>query len=129
MVEIILFMTKRALFRLLLIVIIVIAAFFAYRFIFVADAPPETPGVEPLSASTNRAAPPDDQFFKLLERVRDIQLAPELVFNHPVWKSLENFRRELGEEPRGRRNPFSPPGFDNLAATTTLPAATSTRGR
>ncbi|MEK7208646.1 MAG: hypothetical protein AAB677_00080 [Patescibacteria group bacterium] len=127
-------MTKRAIFRLILIVVAIIAAFFVYRFVFVAGPPPETPGVEPLSSSINPAAPVDDQFFKLLERVRDIQLEPELVFNHPVWKSLENFRRELGDEPRGRQNPFTPPGADDLlvgeSASTTLPgAASTTRGR
>ena len=127
-------MTKRSIFRLILIAVVIVAAFFVYRLVFVAGPPPETPGVEPLSASTNRAAPADDQFFKLLERVRDIQLEPELVFNHPVWKSLENFRRELGDEPRGRQNPFTPPGADDLlvggaASTTPSGAASTTRGR
>ena len=126
-------MTKRALFRLLFLIIAIVVAFFAYRFIFVASPAPEAPGVEPLLANTNPGAVPNDEFLKLLEQVKGIQLAPELVFNHPSWLSLENFRKELGDEPRGRINPFSPPGFDGTPptgglASTTEPAST-TRAR
>lgn len=119
-------MTKRAIFRLLFIIIIILAAFFIYRFFFVAGKSVETPGVEPLLAATGPRAPADDEFLKLLEQVKGIQLAPELVFNHPSWRSLENYRKELGEEPRGRTNPFLPPGFDSLPPATTT--ASTTRG-
>ena len=118
-------MTKRAIFRLLLIVIVVTAAFFIYRFFFVQSGPTEMPGVEPLSASTRGSSGADDEFFKLLERLQDIELSTaETVFNHPVWENLENFRRELGTEPHRRRNPFAVTGFD-ISATTTLPSTSN----
>ena len=117
-------MTKRAIFRLLIIALAVAAAFFVYRFFFVAGAPAEAPGVESLIVPAGLEAEPraDDEFFKLLNRLQGIELDAEIVFNHPVWESLENFRRELVPEPRGRRNPFANPGFDvpgTIISTTT----------
>lgn len=123
-------MTKLAIFRLLIIVLAVAAAFFVYRFFFVAGEPAEAPGVESLIPPAGLAPRADDEFLKLLRRLQGVELDAEVVFNHPVWESLENFRRELVPEPRGRRNPFAPTGFD-APVTTTPPAggSTTTSGR
>ncbi|MBI4136245.1 MAG: hypothetical protein HY481_01705 [Candidatus Vogelbacteria bacterium] len=117
-------MTKRVIFRVIMIAIGLAAALFIYRYLFVGGEPSEPPGVEALGVRSGGAAPVDDEFLRLLDRLEEIQLDADAVFNHPVWESLENFRRALVPEPAGRRNPFAPPGFE--AGTTT--AATTTRG-
>lgn len=115
-------MTKRVIFRIIIITVGLAVALFIYRYLFVSGAPAEAPGVEATSARP-AAAPVDDEFLRLLDRLEDIELDADAVFNHPVWESLENFRRALVPEPVGRRNPFAPPGFE--IATT----STTTRGR
>lgn len=120
-------MSKRAIFRLIIIAVAIAVAFLVYRFFFVAGGE-AVPGVESLAGAPAGPGPADDEFFKLLERVKGIELNAEAVFNHPVWESLENFRRPLLPEPAGRRNPFLPPGLDGFAGSGTS-TATTTRGR
>jgi len=118
-------MTKRVIFRVIIMAIGFAAALFIYRYLFVSGEPSEPPGVEAFGLRPSDGAPVDDEFLRLLDRLEEIRLDADLVFNHPVWESLENFRRELVPEPAGRKNPFAPPGFE--VETTT--AATTTRGR
>ncbi|MBI2100519.1 MAG: hypothetical protein HYT47_00645 [Candidatus Vogelbacteria bacterium] len=118
-------MTRRLIFRLIITSVAFAAALFLYRYLFVRSAPAEAPGVEAVGArAPGRQV--DDEFLRLLDRLEDIELDAAAVFNHPVWDSLENFRRPLVPEPVGRRNPFAPPGFEVVGTST---AATTTRGR
>ncbi len=124
-------MNKSFLTKIIIVLVILVAAFFIYRFVFVTRAPAETPGVESVSALSPRTQI-DSEFLSLLSRIQDINLNLEETLNHPVWLSLENFHRELEPEPRGRRNPFSITGFDIVAPVATSSATTgasTTRGR
>ena len=118
-------MTKRAIFKLIIIAFVLVAAFFLYRFFFVKDQSVEKIGVESVVAVTPESKI-DNEFLGLLARLQRIELDAPSVFNHPVWQSLENFRRALVPEPRGRRNPFAITGADLITATTT---ATTTAPR
>ncbi|MBI2097578.1 MAG: hypothetical protein HYT46_01425 [Candidatus Vogelbacteria bacterium] len=121
-------MTKRVIFKIIILAVGFAAALFIYRALFVSGEPSEPPGVEATSARPS-GAPVDDEFLRLLDRLEDIELDAEAVFNHPVWDSLVNFRRALVSEPAGRKNPFAPPGFDAGETATTSTSATTTRGR
>lgn len=111
-------MNQRIIIRIIVLAALLAAAFFAYRFFFVAGREAETPGVEALSSRESGGVPVDDEFLRLLVSLQGIELDANAVFNHPVWEGLENFRRELVPEERGRRNPFAPAGLDGSATST-----------
>ncbi len=121
-------MTKRVIWRVIIIAIGFAAALFIYRYLFVSGKPIEDPGVEAVGGPA-AGAPVDDEFLRLLDRLEEIELDADAVFNHPVWDSLENFRRELVPEPVGRRNPFAPAGFEAGTTTEATPTPPATRGR
>lgn len=118
-------MFSRFVTKLLIILLVLAAAFFLYRYFFVSSkSPADTPGLESAGAGGNSAgsaAAATDEFVRLLERLQDVKLNSDL-FASPAWQSLINFRVELVPEPKGRRNPFLPAGFDPAGP----PAATST---
>ncbi|HEY4476686.1 MAG TPA: hypothetical protein VJB69_01770 [Candidatus Paceibacterota bacterium] len=123
-------MSSRLIIKSLIILLIFAMAFFLYRYIFVpSQSASDTPGLEAVgvgygsTAAVSSAA--DDEFIRLLQRLQGVKLNSDL-FTSPAWKSLINFRVELVPEPKGRRNPFSPTGFDFFAPLSTT-TSTSTR--
>ncbi len=130
-------MSSRPLTKILIILVVLVAAFFLYRYLFVSSAPAETPGLQAvgsprfgeagMSNVSGQPSAADDEFIGLLERLQGVKLDSGF-FASPAWKSLINFRVELVPEDKGRYNPFSPVGFDfsSLVSTST---ATTTRTR
>lgn len=114
----------------LIILALLVGAFFFYRYLFVSGQPSDTPGlqaangVEPGPAGQSSVA--DDEFIRLLERLQGVKLDSTL-FASPAWKGLTNFHIDLVRESKGRRNPFSPIGFDPLASTTMASSSSSRR--
>ena len=125
-------MFGRSIAKLLIALAVLLAAFFLYRYLFVSSASPETPGLQAASdlIGESSAAATTDEFVRLLERLQGVKLNSDL-FASPAWKSLVNFQVELVPEPKGRRNPFSPIGFDflNSVGATATSTATSTTPR
>ena len=119
---------SRSISKLLIVAVVLIAAFFLYRYLFVTpDEGLDTPGLEAVGGLGDLSGPgavADDEFIRLLERLQGVELNSDL-FTSPAWNSLVNFRVELVPEDKGRRNPFAPTGFDPAASTT----ATSSRPR
>src|SRR3989344_2181915 len=119
-------MSARFITRLFVILVALVGAFFLYCYLFVSIGPSETPGLQAVGATDASGQPSaaDDEFISLLERLREVKLDSDL-FTSPAWKSLVNFRVDLVPEDKGRRNPFSPVGFDSPSSTSTSPASTS----
>ena len=106
----------------LVILVVLVAAFFLYRYLFVSTGPAETPGLQAVGATDASGQPSvaDDEFISLLERLQGVKLDSKL-FASPAWKSLVNFQVDLIPELKGRRNPFAPVGLDS-----SMPISTST---
>ena len=114
-------MSSRTIIKLLIGLVILLAAFFGYKYFFVPSTPDtNTPGLQAVSNVDSAGAPVvDDEFIRLLDRLRGVELNSDL-FATPEWDSLTNFRVDLVDEPKQRQNPFAPVGFDRpLPATTT----------
>lgn len=120
-------MSSRAIIKLLIGLVVLLAAFFSYKYFFVPSTPDaDIPGLQAVSGDGLAAGPViDDEFIRLLDRLKGVELNSDF-FSTPAWNSLTNFRVELVEEPKHRQNPFAPIGFDRSGTTT---SATSTTPR
>ena len=88
----------------LLFVLIVIGAFLVYQYFF-------APSTEAPLTTTNSlsASGPDQDLIALLLELKSIRL-DNTLFNDSVFKSMQDFSKELVQEPQGRPNPFAPLG-------------------
>ena len=121
-------MSSRFIIKLLVILLVLVAAFFLYRYLFVSSpAVDNRPGLEAVGdGEADQAAVIDDEFIRLLERLQGVTL-DATVFASPAWQSLVNFRVPLVPEEKGRPNPFAPVGFDPLLNTSSTTATSSSR--
>ena len=121
-------MSSRFIIKLLVILLVLVAAFFLYRYLFVSSpAVDNSPGLEAVGdGEAGQAAVIDDEFIRLLERLQGVTL-DATVFASPAWQSLVNFRVPLVPEEKGRPNPFAPVGFDHLLNTGSTTASSSPR--
>lgn len=72
---------------------------------------------EPVVAVTETAAVPDQELVALLFELKNIRL-DNAIFEDPLFKSLNDFGRELVPEPLGRTNPFAPLGGESAVTVT-----------
>lgn len=61
-----------------------------------------------VSSPTSGAAQASARFIELLNRLDEIDLAGEQIFNDPRLDTLIDFKREPTPEPVGKPDPFSP---------------------
>lgn len=114
-------------FKSLIILVVLVAAFFAYRFFFLAPkiAPPEglNSSLDPELGAPDQTT---DEFIALINELQGVNLRTDL-FAHPAYQALKNFSRPLIEEPKGRPNPFLPIPMVIGAVTATTTATTTPR--
>jgi hypothetical protein len=134
-------MSKRVT-NLITLAVIVIAAFFGYKYFFVTPDTSETPGVSVVA--TDGSTSNSSEFLNLLLSVKNLTLS-KAIFDNPVFRDrLKDFGRELPDREVGRDNPFAPFGVggngvlvsgsgslkatstNNVKATTTPAVKTST---
>ena len=90
----------------IIIIIVLVAAFLAYRFFFLkSDPAPE--GLNSLDFSTENGTAATDEFIALINELQNVKLKTEL-FSNPAYRALKNFSKPLIPEPKGRPNPFLP---------------------
>ena|SRR3989344_2141647 len=123
-------MSSRLIIKLGVGLLVLIAAFFLYRYIFVSSpAVDNNPGLQAVGEGEDgQASVVDDEFIRLLERLQGVTL-DATIFASPAWQSLINFRVPLVHEEKGRPNPFSPVGFDSSLNTGSTTATSSSRRR
>ena len=120
-------MSSRSIIKLLIGLVILLVAFFVYKYFFVSSAPDDTPGLQAVSGDLGSTGPVvDDEFIKLLDRLRGVELNSDL-FSTPAWNSLANFQVPLVDEEKRRQNPFAPVGFERPFAATTTATSTTPR--
>ncbi len=90
-------------------VIILGVAFFAYSYFF---AKPAEPLLSAQAVSTTTSV--DQDLISLLLELKSIRL-DDSIFSDPAFNSLQDFSQELVQEPIGRMNPFAPLGVRPLA--------------
>lgn len=108
-------------------VLIIAAAFFAYRFFFLGVKEKETaPGL--ISSGYLTGVGPDDrtvEYLNILLSLQQIDLRGD-IFSNPSFVGLKDFSVELMPQAPGRPNPFAPRSTAErraTTATTTPPAA------
>jgi hypothetical protein len=123
-------MSSRFIIKLLVGLLVLVAAFFLYRYIFVSSpAVDNSPGLEAVgSGEGGQASAVDDEFIRLLERLQGVTL-DATVFASPAWQSLINFRVPLIPEEKGRPNPFAPVSLDSSLNTSSTTASSSSPRR
>lgn len=100
-------MSKR-LTNLITLAVVIIVAFFGYRYFFVTPDASETPGVSVVA--TDGSATNSSEFLNLLLSVKNLTLS-KAIFDNPVFRDrLKDFGRELPDREVGRDNPFAPFG-------------------
>ena len=120
-------MSSRSIIKLLIGLVILLVAFFVYKYFFVSSEPDDTPGLQAVSGDLGSTGPVvDDEFIKLLDRLRGVELNSDL-FSTPAWNSLANFQVPLVDEEKRRQNPFAPVGFERPFAATTTATSTTPR--
>jgi hypothetical protein len=82
-------------------VIVVAVLYGGYTLFFASSSAPV------VSVTTTPGAGPDQDLVALLFQLRGIRL-DNSVFADPVFKSLQDFGKDLVQEPVGRQNPFAP---------------------
>lgn len=87
-----------------LFVLVVLVLYGGYQFFF---APPSEDAITAIGAEG--APGPDQELIALLLQLKNIHL-DDALFNDPLFKSLEDFGKELVPEAVGRVNPFAPFG-------------------
>lgn len=105
----------------ILVVVILIVAFFAYTYFFTGKEEGAILQTEEVSI----AAPADQDLISLLLQLKAITLS-DAIFSDPEFKSLHDFSQELVDEPIGRINPFAPLGQGQAQPAPTLPAGQGT---
>ena len=96
-------------------IFVVLVLYGGYTYFFA----PSTAAV--VTVTNAPGAGPDQDLVALLFQLRGIRL-DNSVFADPVFKSLQDFGKELVQEPVGRQNPFAPLGGTTIAPTPTTPA-------
>ncbi len=88
----------------LLFVLIVVVAFVAYQYLL-------APSSESALTATNslNANGPDQDLIALLLELKSLRL-DNVLFDDSIFKSLQDFSKDLVGEPQGRPNPFAPLG-------------------
>ncbi|MFH1170135.1 MAG: hypothetical protein V1704_01075 [Candidatus Vogelbacteria bacterium] len=120
-------MSSRFIVKLGVVLLVLVAAFFLYRYLFVSSpAADNNPGLEAVGNGEVGQTVVDDEFIRLLERLQGVTL-DATVFASPAWQSLINFRVPLVREEKGRPNPFAPVGFDFSSNTGSTTASSSPR--
>jgi hypothetical protein len=90
--------------NLIIIGLIIIAAFFAYSFFFAAKPEAALSSTAPTASNSV-----DQDLITLLLQLRAIKL-DNSIFTNPVFTSLQDFSQALVPEAVGRTNPFAPLG-------------------
>lgn len=100
-------------------VVVLIAAFFAYRFWWSAPAgsEPAAPGVVSVAggAGTANTSPESDRFLYLLLSLQRLELKSDLFANQ-LFSQLHDFSTALPNLMPGRSNPFAPIGAGGAPA-------------
>jgi hypothetical protein len=98
---------------LILAVIIIAIAFFAYSYFFAGERQPILSEQAPAVGT-----PVDQDLIALLLQLKSIRL-DTAIFNDPAFRSLQDFSQALVPEPIGRTNPFAPLGAKFAPASQT----------
>jgi hypothetical protein len=98
---------------LILAVVIIAIAFFAYSYFFADKGQPILSEQAPAAET-----PVDQDLIALLLQLRSIRL-DTAIFNDPAFRSLQDFSQALVPEAIGRTNPFAPLGARLAPATQT----------
>ncbi len=105
----------------IIILVVLVAAFLAYRFFYVKSDEPVPEGLNAVDFSGD-ASQGTDEFIALINELQSVDLTTDL-FASPAFQSLKNFSKPLIDEDKGRQNPFLP-----ISVMNGLPAASSTDG-
>lgn len=109
-------MSKR-LINILTLLLIIVLAYFGYKYFVAAPEVEEAPGVTVSAGEGNTSSA---EFLDLLLSVKSLSLSKSL-FNNVVFRDrLQDFGRELPERNVGRGNPFAPFGLGGTASSTRL---------
>jgi len=93
------------------VLIAVVIAFFVYSYFFTGTPQPVLSSTAP--ADSNAAV--DQDLITLLLTLKNIKL-DGTIFSDPVFQSLQDFGKDLVQEPVGRTNPFAPLGTISAAS-------------
>ncbi len=127
---------NKTLINILISVVVIVAAFFGYRYLRPASSTGALPasGLVATSASdAAKTADASDDFLRILRSLKSIEFKTE-VFEYIKASQLKDFTTQLGEQTPGRVNPFAPIGSVDrggnsvftTGGTTTRPVATTT---
>ncbi len=118
---------KRLLVNILISVVVIIAGFFLYSFLFPKDQAADEPGLESVDLLTGEPAEPTDEFLRVLLNLQSLSFETD-VFELVRRGQFQDFSTPLVPKTPGRENPFLPIGKGGppRAASSTRPAATTT---
>lgn len=113
---------KKTIFNIVISIVVIVAAVFAYR-LFFPKAPEEavvSPDALLTVVSPDSELEPSDEFLRILLSLEKIEFKTE-VFAKLNQNNLRDFSTELPLKDPGRPNPFAPinPGEDRPVATST----------
>lgn len=107
--------------QIIIAVVVIIVAFFGFKFFFPSSAPTDNTLVTDNSSATQFV---DGQtILALLGQLNKVTL-DESIFTNKIFTSLVSFGVPIQDQAISRPNPFSPIGIDSSAAA--LPRGTST---
>ncbi len=98
------------------VIVFIVIGFFGFYF-FKEDSGPL------LKSAVTGGSPESQQILNALNELKNIKLDGQ-IFTDPVFQGLEDFTRQVNEEPKQRPNPFAPisPSNPNSGVFTPPPA-------